>query len=113
MNSAPELSIKVKLLSAAVAMALLDSSWRPNVVKWTPMSRLFHIVLLTMLAVHAQAVSFTNDVAPILVQKCLICHGAERSKGGYRVDTFEALLKPGSSKEPPVSQGQPEKSQLY
>ncbi|MDB6034181.1 MAG: hypothetical protein JWM16_4519 [Verrucomicrobiales bacterium] len=77
------------------------------------MSRFFHIVLFALLAAHARAISFTNDVAPILVQKCLICHGAEKSKGGYRLDTFEVLLKAGSSKEGPLSPGKSENSQFY
>src|SRR4051794_5240626 len=60
----------------------------------------------------ARAVSFTNDVAPILVQKCLTCHGIEKNKGNYRVDTFESLMKPGTSKEIPVSPGKPGASKL-
>ena len=58
-------------------------------------------------------VVFTRDVAPVLVQKCLGCHHAARSKGGYRVDTFEHLLRPGDSESPPVSPGRPEASTLY
>ena len=38
-----------------------------------------------------QPVSFTNDIAPILVQKCLTCHGAEKNKGGFRLDTYDSL----------------------
>src|SRR3954469_6003011 len=61
----------------------------------------------------AQAVSFTNDIAPILVQKCLTCHGAEKNKGHYRLDTFESLMKAGTSKETPIATGKPEASKLY
>src|SRR5438093_4287761 len=57
--------------------------------------------------------SFTNDIAPIFVQKCLTCHGPEKSKGGYRLDTFEALLKLGSSKEPSVAPGNAPASKLF
>src|SRR5437588_2538370 len=60
-----------------------------------------------------QPVSFTNDIAPILVQKCLTCHGAEKNKGGFRLDTYESLLKPGSSKEPSITLGKPEASKLF
>ena len=60
-----------------------------------------------------QPLSFTNDIAPIFVQKCLTCHGAEKNKGGYRLDTFESLFKPGSSKEPPVTPGKADASKLF
>ena len=58
------------------------------------------------------AVSFTKDVAPILVAKCLSCHNADKAKGGYRLHTFDALLKPGSSKDAPVVVAQPAQSKL-
>jgi dipeptidyl aminopeptidase/acylaminoacyl peptidase len=58
-------------------------------------------------------VAFSKDVAPILVAKCLACHNAEKSKGSYRLHTFEALMKPGSSKDAPVVAGEPEASVLF
>src|SRR5947207_4126048 len=61
----------------------------------------------------AQPLSFTNEIAPIFVQKCLTCHGSEKNKGGYRLDTFEFLVKPGSSKEASITPGKPEASALY
>ncbi|HUR45414.1 MAG TPA: c-type cytochrome domain-containing protein [Candidatus Saccharimonadales bacterium] len=74
---------------------------------------LFLLLWLTAATLPARAVSFTNDIAPILVQKCLSCHGAEKNKGGYRLDTFAWLLKPGSSKETPIVPGKPDSSKLY
>lgn len=61
----------------------------------------------------SEAVSFSREVLPILVRKCQACHGPEKAKGGYRLHTFELLLKPGESKEKPVIPGDPEKSHLY
>jgi WD40 repeat protein len=61
----------------------------------------------------AETVAFSKDIAPTLVAKCLACHNSEKAKGGYRLHTFEALLKPGSSKEPPIVPGKPEDSLLY
>ncbi len=61
----------------------------------------------------AETVSFSKDIAPTLVAKCLACHNSEKAKGGYRLHTFEALAKPGSSKEEPVVPGKPEASLLY
>lgn len=58
-------------------------------------------------------VSFTNDIAPIFVAKCLTCHGPEKSKGRFRLDSFERLTRPGESKSPPLAAGMPERSELY
>ena len=58
-------------------------------------------------------VSFKRDVAPILLKQCQTCHGPEKAKGKYRVDSFAALLKPGSSGDPAVSAGKPDASTLY
>ena len=68
-----------------------------------------------MLAVRGVAadISFRQDIAPILVAKCLACHNAEKAKGGYRLHNFEALLKPGSSKEAPVVAGRPAAGKLF
>src|SRR5690606_539095 len=48
------------------------------------------------------AVSFRSDIAPILLDNCLACHGAKKAEGGYRVDNYDELLKPGDSGESPV-----------
>ncbi len=61
----------------------------------------------------AAPVSFSNDLAPVLADKCLECHHEKKAKGRYRLDTFEALLKSGNSKERPVTAGRPEASTLY
>ena len=61
----------------------------------------------------ATAAVFSKDIAPIFVAKCLVCHNAEKGKGNYRLHTFDALLKPGASKEAPVVPGKPEQSKLF
>lgn len=58
-------------------------------------------------------VSFKQDIAPILIAKCLTCHDAEKPKGKYQLHTFERLLKPGASEEKVVVFGKPEASNLY
>lgn len=58
-------------------------------------------------------VSFSRDIAPILIAKCQTCHGADKAKGKYRLHTFEWLQKPGSSGEAAVTPGEPKKSELY
>jgi hypothetical protein len=59
------------------------------------------------------SVSFTNDIAPLLVQKCLSCHGPEKNKGDFRLHTFEGLMRPGSSRGASIVPGQPAASKVY
>ncbi|MFN7804284.1 MAG: PSD1 and planctomycete cytochrome C domain-containing protein [Planctomycetaceae bacterium] len=40
---------------------------------------------------------FEQKVRPILVEKCLACHGAEKQQGGLRLDTAAAFAKGGDS----------------
>ncbi|MDZ4849918.1 MAG: c-type cytochrome domain-containing protein [Pirellulaceae bacterium] len=49
------------------------------------------------------SVSFRSDIAPILVDSCLACHGPKKAEAGYRVDTYEELLKAGDSGELPIA----------
>lgn len=46
---------------------------------------------------EAQDISFSHDVAPLLVEHCLACHNPRKAEGGYRVDTFAALSAAGDS----------------
>ena len=76
---------------------------------------IFALTLTLVGQVLAQdaAPSFAREIAPILLKKCLVCHGPDKQKGNYRLDTFEALNKPGASKLAPVVAGQPDKSNLF
>jgi mono/diheme cytochrome c family protein len=57
----------------------------------------------------ADKVSFVKQVQPILEGKCVGCHGAQKAKSGYRMDTKAAALKGGeiadSKKRPAVVPG--------
>jgi WD40 repeat protein len=57
-------------------------------------------------------VSFRRDIAPILLDSCLACHGPKKAEGGYRVDTHEQLLKAGDSGEVPIGASPEEASEL-
>ena len=50
--------------------------------------------------------SFMKDVAHLLQRRCAGCHGEKKSKGNYRLHTFEYLEKA-------VVPGKPEESDLY
>lgn len=58
------------------------------------------------------AVSFRNDIAPILVAQCQACHGPEKAENSYRVDTFERLAKAGDNELPPFTAGKPDESEI-
>lgn len=45
----------------------------------------------------SRRVSFVADVQPLLVSRCLICHGPEKQEGGLRFDRRDAALKGGDS----------------
>ena len=52
--------------------------------------------LITPFSLYSeQPVSFKADLAPILLSQCQSCHGPKKSKGGYRVDTFERAMEVG------------------
>jgi mono/diheme cytochrome c family protein len=57
-------------------------------------------------------VSFANEIAPIFVRQCQACHGDQQPKGGFKLTTFESLLRPGNSAEPSITPGNPDESHL-
>ena len=64
------------------------------------------------LSEEARPVSFRSDIAPILLDHCLACHGAKKAEGGYRVDSYGELLKAGDSGEPPIPTSADQESEL-
>lgn len=42
-------------------------------------------------------VSFRQEIKPIFESSCIKCHGRGRSKGGFKLDTRETILKGGDS----------------
>ncbi|MFM9963569.1 MAG: PSD1 and planctomycete cytochrome C domain-containing protein [Planctomycetaceae bacterium] len=82
------------------------------------MSRTIQILLIalmpcgTSLAADPEAIKFfESKVRPVLVTRCLKCHGPTQQKGKLRLDSREALLKGGESGEVIVS-GKPDESLL-
>jgi hypothetical protein len=51
-------------------------------------------------------VSFSREVAPLLLERCFPCHGPVRPGGGYQVTTYHSLLEE-------IEPGTPEKSKLF
>lgn len=87
-------------------------------MRWLRLTLLTTLLVCLLCPIKAQAqksgeVSFSRDIAPILVAKCQTCHGADKAKGKYRLHTFEWLQQAGSSDETPLTPGDPKKSELY
>ena len=59
-----------------------------------------------------KGVTYDKDIKPLLENSCVKCHGAEKPKSKYRVDSREAIIKGGDSGEPAVVVGKSEKSLL-
>src|SRR6476646_3941551 len=74
--------------------------------------RFVFVALLLIVPVRGAA-SFKAQVAPILLEKCVTCHGPEKSKAAFRLDSFDSLMKPGESKKPTIVAGAPERSHLF
>jgi hypothetical protein len=58
-------------------------------------------------------ISFIRGVAPILVAKCQACHGPKTAESNYRVDTFQALMRPGDFGTAPITPGDPADSEIH
>ena len=66
--------------------------------------RSFCIFAVLMSTAHAaDTVSFRRDIAPILLDNCVACHGAKKADGSYRLDTFAELSKAGDSGAAPLA----------
>jgi hypothetical protein len=61
-------------------------------------------------AAKKEGLTFDKDIKPLLENSCLKCHGAEKPKSKYRVDSREAFIKGGDSEEASVVPGKSEKS---
>jgi hypothetical protein len=66
----------------------------------------------TVAALHGEPATFASRVAPLLDRNCSVCHGAEKHKGGLRVDSYAALLK-GGEDGPVIVAGNVKASDLH
>src|SRR5580765_1775264 len=73
---------------------------------------LLGVSCMTAPAQTAQKASFSKDVAPILAQKCLQCHGREPLMANLDLRTREGALK-GAQHGPVVKPGDAAGSHLY
>ena len=57
-------------------------------------------------------VDFTADVYPIFKESCLSCHGPEKQKGKYRMDTQEGAFKVTEDHGPDIQSSKSEQSAI-
>lgn len=50
-------------------------------------------------------VSFSREVAPILLDRCIACHGEKNFKGEYQLLSYDSLMQSGESGETPIEPG--------
>ncbi|MEW4568774.1 PSD1 and planctomycete cytochrome C domain-containing protein [Tautonia sp. JC769] len=55
---------------------------------------------------------FETHIRPILVERCVSCHGPDEREGGLRLDTRAAVFDLGGDSGPPVEPGDPDASLL-
>jgi hypothetical protein len=63
-------------------------------------------------AVNKPGLTYAKDIRPVLKESCLKCHGQEKPKSKYRVDSLEAIVKAGNSGTAAVIAGDSGKSPL-
>lgn len=63
-------------------------------------------------ATNARDAVFLQQIQPVFRAKCYSCHGAEKQKGGYRLDQKETALKGGESELVAIKPGDPLNSNL-
>ncbi|MBL9169730.1 MAG: PSD1 domain-containing protein [Verrucomicrobiales bacterium] len=57
-------------------------------------------------------VDFATDIEPIFKSSCVSCHGAEKQKGGYRLDSKAAAFRGGETYTAPILAGDSSASPL-
>jgi ankyrin repeat protein len=56
-------------------------------------------------AANASSVSFNRDIKPLLERSCVKCHGGEKPRGKFTMDSRDTLLKGGQSGDPAIVPG--------
>jgi len=76
------------------------------------LSRTLPLFASFALASASAAVDYGRDVQPILQRSCYVCHGEQQQMGKLRLDSKQAALRGGVSKNTLVP-GKPGESELY
>jgi hypothetical protein len=87
------------LTASLLTLTAADKNKAPDISKLPPAS-------------DKKDLTYDKDIKPMLEKSCLKCHGPEKPKSKYRVDSREALIKGGESEEAAVVPGKSEKSPI-
>lgn len=83
-------------------------------VRRLPISILTLALVSFCLSTSARAdTGFSREVAPILVKRCIACHGERVGQGGWRAHNYQFLMKAGASGQASVVAGSPERSRVF
>ncbi|MEM1295961.1 MAG: PSD1 and planctomycete cytochrome C domain-containing protein [Verrucomicrobiota bacterium] len=77
-----------------------------------PFSNILFGAVIAMVPSLEATVDFERDVLPIFEDNCLDCHGPDRQKSEFRVDSRAVMLKGGDIGLPSLVPGDPEASYL-
>lgn len=55
---------------------------------------------------------YTHQIQPLLDQYCVQCHGIEKQKSKYRLDTYDYLMTPGTMGDTPITPSAVSESKL-
>jgi Planctomycete cytochrome C len=59
-----------------------------------------------------RTVDFRRDIAPLLDRSCASCHGGEKRKGSFSIESRDSMIKGGQSGEPALQPGNSAGSRL-
>ena len=59
-----------------------------------------------------KAIDYAKEIKPLFEASCIKCHGPEKPKGKYRLDSRDAMIKGGESEKPAVVVGKSDQSPL-
>lgn len=57
-------------------------------------------------------VSYSKDIQPLLLKRCVVCHGEKKAEHDLRLDSYEAVMK-GDHEGPVIVPGKSNESRLY
>ncbi|MFA0768259.1 MAG: hypothetical protein OXFUSZZB_001587 [Candidatus Fervidibacter sp.] len=63
-------------------------------------------------AQQRRPVSYSKDIQPLLLKRCVVCHGEKKAEHDLRLDSYEEVMK-GDREGPVVVPGKSNESRLY
>lgn len=99
MMKSPILTVAIVTTLVSSLIVLNAADKKPDISKLPP-------------AASKKDLTYDKDIKPLLENSCLKCHGPEKPKSKYRVDSREALIKGGESEAAAVVPGKSDQSPI-